>query len=404
MDMNQSTATTQQHHIAPPHGGNDPEEALLPELGLSPTRYVPVEIAAAQQHQHQHHQYQHHNGYESVPTEAVQQLQDQNHSHVLNDANNVPPLEQQQETMHYLHHQPQDPLNALTTLAVAAAPPRPQQEQEQQAFSLLDIMSGPHPTALPPPNGYLFAPPDGGSLQQQQQQQPPKMFQQLAPLINLDDPLSLAKALEAKDKEIKALKRALHKAQRKPQHVRESTASMIGQAVLSITNKAEPEADQVDPNTIKNLQERWRARFSQLVRYKLKHGHANVPKSYHDAPLHAWVRKQRINKQLRDRTNGVKGLSDDQVNALNSIGFAWVIGHQPRDDLWQSNYERLVQMYAAHGYIPTHCNDKSLTKWMQNQRARRKLLDTLGEGKARGMSYERVQKLDAIGFTWDARK
>lgn len=319
----------------------DPEEALLPELGFSPPRLMPVEVAA------QHHLSafaQHH---------APPSLLDLHHS----------PLQSQQQ-----HHQQQhgNPLNALTTLAVAAAP--------QNA----------------PLNDGSAAAAAAASVD---------------PLL-LADPNSLHAELLAKEKEIKALRRALSKAQRKTPAVapRDSTASMIGEAVLSLTKDMTDPQIIADPNKIKNLQERWKARFQQLVRFKLKHGHCNVPKSYEDKSLHAWVRKQRINKQIRDRSNGVKGLATEQVEALESIGFEWVVGHQPRDDLWQANYERLVQLYALHGYIPTHCNDKSLTKWMQNQRARRKLLENQGEGKARGMNWDRVQKLDAIGFTWDARK
>jgi hypothetical protein len=410
MNMDKSTLTATHGGLPPSSNNNDPEEALLPELGLSPSRYVPVEIAAQHHHHHQQQQQQQQHGYATAPPTQLDLQQTMQHQDHLNM---LPSYATTAQSLHFEQpqtmQQQQDPLNALTTLAVAAAPPLP--EQQQQIFSLLDIMTGPHPSSF---------------LQQQQQQggvysfateasneqqnpfslvQPPP--QASAPLLNLDDPAALAKVLQDKDKEIKALRRALNKAQRKnpPPAPRDTTASMIGEAVLSITKtKNEPEAEQMDPTKIKNLQERWKARFQQLVRYKLTNGHSNVPKSYHDAPLHAWVRKQRINKQIRDRTGGIKGLNDEQVEALNSIGFAWVIGHQPRDDLWNSNFERLVQLYAVHGYIPTHCNDKSLTKWMQNQRARRKLLEAHGEGKARGMSWERVQKLDSIGFTWDARK
>ena len=405
----ESTTTTQGDG---PQANNatDPEEALLPELGFSPSRILPVEIAA-QHHLHnyatgggsaqdldQGQQQQLHQatllGYatggstQELGHDAQQRQQQQpnslqldHHQHVL-------------QSQHLLPHQ-QDPLNALTTLAVAAAPPRNQ--QQQQSFTLLDVVTGPHPQ----------------TIQQQQQQAAAFGFQDgqsnaftldtnPEPQLNMDDPAALAAALAAKDKEIKALRRALNKAQRRNPNpaARDFTASMIGEAVLNIQNREEPEENQIDPNQIKNLAERWKARFQQLVRYKLKHGDCNVPKGYSDAPLHAWVRKQRINKQIRDKSGGIKGLTKEQVAALDSIGFQWFIGHQCNDVSWQANYERLVQLYAVHGYIPTHCSDKSLTKWMQNQRARRKLLEAHGEGKARGMNWERVQKLDAIGFTW----
>jgi hypothetical protein len=148
------------------------------------------------------------------------------------------------------------------------------------------------------------------------------------------------------------------------------------------------------------------------VRFKLKYGHCNVPKSA-DESLHAWVRKQRVNKQLRDRSNGARGLTQAQVEALECLNFDWVVGHASNDAQWNENYQLLL--FAASSSSLGHLdslstnnaninNNKQLNKWMQNQRARRKLLETKGLGKAKGMTWERVHKLDAIGFRWDGKK
>jgi hypothetical protein len=183
------------------------------------------------------------------------------------------------------------------------------------------------------------------------------------------------------------------------------------------------------------------ARFQQLVRFKLQYGHCNVSKT-DDMQLHSWVRKQRTNKQVcdcyvmldwlvgclsfstvisvscrllllstmqvRDRTNGTKGLTREQFESLESIGFQWIVGIGKRpyvkDDQWQSNYEKLMQYRNLHGHVPVSIPlDKPLTKWMQNQRSRKKLLQEYGPAKSKGMTWDRVQRLDALGFKWGSK-
>ncbi|GKY92996.1 hypothetical protein MPSEU_000268100 [Mayamaea pseudoterrestris] len=228
------------------------------------------------------------------------------------------------------------------------------------------------------------------------------------PMTPAEENHLLKKQLAQREREIQSLRQQLVKttathAGQQPFAVTNSTATLVGDAVLAFASSSEKP---VNPNDVKNLQERWKARFQQLIRYKLQHGHAS-PSKADDGPLHAWVRKQRTNKQLRDRTHGEKGLSDDQVNALNSIGFEWIVGVGKRPhvkhDQWQANYDKLMQYRTDHGCIPNCCNDKALNKWMQNQRARKKLLQDHGPTKAKGMTWERVQRLELLGFKWSTK-
>jgi hypothetical protein len=151
---------------------------------------------------------------------------------------------------------------------------------------------------------------------------------------------------------------------------------------------------------------RWKARFQQVVAYKLQHGHCNVPKSHTDKSLHAWVRNQRdAKKQLEagKRRLGRDTMTQERMDALNSIGFQWVVGHQPNDALWEQMFQALIEFKQQYGHtqVPTSHPGK-LGKWVLNQRARRRLLEKLGEGKAKGMTWARVEKLDAIDFVWEA--
>ena len=247
--------------------------------------------------------------------------------------------------------------------------------------------------------------------------------------VSSSDVQLLQMQLAAKQAEIEALKKALQQRDRQLEHQvsQQSTTSLIGEAVLAqaantnttmdhhpptgtttaagesaTTSHSSSNNNNNDPNNISNLQQRWKARFQQLVCFKLKHGHCNVPKSY-DEPLHAWVRKQRVNKQVRDKTGGTRGLTTHQWNSLQALDFDWYVGHLPKEDQWNANYQKLLLLSHEQGHLETTL-DKNLNKWMQNQRARRKLLEHKGMGKAKGMTWERVQKLDAIGFRWDAKK
>jgi hypothetical protein len=66
-------------------------------------------------------------------------------------------------------------------------------------------------------------------------------------------------------------------------------------------------------------------------------------------------------------------------------------------------FQALIEFKQQYGHtqVPTSHPGK-LGKWVLNQRARRRLLEKLGEGKAKGMTWARVEKLDAIDFVWEA--
>jgi hypothetical protein len=149
---------------------------------------------------------------------------------------------------------------------------------------------------------------------------------------------------------------------------------------------------------------KWEERFQELVQYKLKNGHCNVPKSF-PGPLHAWVRKQRVDRKAYNVSSGGGDMCQERIDALDSIGFTWVIGsNQPNESKWQESFDCLIQFKLKEGHcsVPKVYASK-LHKWVENQRHRRKLLEQHGPSKAKGMTWERVQKLEAIGF-WENKK
>jgi hypothetical protein len=80
-------------------------------------------------------------------------------------------------------------------------------------------------------------------------------------------------------------------------------------------------------------------------------------------------------------------MTDDRIQALNSLGMVWnAIQFE-----WETNYENLKQFLEENGHFNVKKADNpQLYYWIANQRSM----------KHTGMTQERIQKLDEIGFTW----
>eukprot|EP00536_Pseudo-nitzschia_multiseries_P018078 jgi/Psemu1/293328/fgenesh1_pg.2133_\ len=126
----------------------------------------------------------------------------------------------------------------------------------------------------------------------------------------------------------------------------------------------------------------WEIMFWRLVSYKRKHKNTCVPRRYKaDRKLAIWVTRQRQHCRKQDR-----------IDRLNDIGFAWTPG-EIRDRKWEVMYQRLVDYKRKHNTTRVRKNDESdpqLARWIKYQRS-------LCERK------DRIDRLNAIGFVWDAR-
>lgn len=148
-------------------------------------------------------------------------------------------------------------------------------------------------------------------------------------------------------------------------------------------------------------QQSWEYRFQQLQSFKLKNGHCEVTFK-DDSSLHHWVRKMRYLKTQMDQGKNSEGLTPARKELLDGVGFAWFLGHKSKDKQWEGNFQQLVEYKSMHGHTCVPSSVPKLGKWVMNQRARKRLLDKLGEGRCKGLTWARVAKLDAIGFEWDA--
>jgi len=130
----------------------------------------------------------------------------------------------------------------------------------------------------------------------------------------------------------------------------------------------------------------WEEGFSKLLQFKNAEGHCGVPSSAKLAGfnLGKWVVRQR---HVQDR------MSLERKQRLDEIGFVW----DPRNEAWEEGFSKLLQFKNAEGHcrVPTSAKLASfnLGKWADHQR-----------NQHYSMSIERRQRLDDIGFIWDASK
>ena len=147
---------------------------------------------------------------------------------------------------------------------------------------------------------------------------------------------------------------------------------------------------QLDKLEFRWKQERpeWNDRLADLVRFKAKQDHCNVPRHWPENPeLGYWVSRQRERKK-KDLLN------DEQIQDLDQLGFVWDVG----GEVWEEFCNKLNAFKAKHG----HCNvpysyrdDPSLGYSVKRVRERRR----------KGLlSPERIAKLDKLGFMWSGAK
>jgi len=128
----------------------------------------------------------------------------------------------------------------------------------------------------------------------------------------------------------------------------------------------------------------WERGFSCLQSFQSREGHLLVPALHLEFgfKLGRWVRNQRFGQ----------GLTDDRRRRLVECGFVWDVLKAS----WEEGFMLLRTYYDREGHfrVPALHSESGfkLGQWVSNQRANR---ETLNE--------DRRQRLDELGFVWDAR-
>mmetsp|Transcript_37585 Transcript_37585/g.112668 ORF Transcript_37585/g.112668 Transcript_37585/m.112668 type:complete len:1144 (-) Transcript_37585:315-3746(-) len=162
----------------------------------------------------------------------------------------------------------------------------------------------------------------------------------------------------------------------------------------------------------------WEHHFDRLIKFKKENGHTMVPKKYQvDQPLSTWVFKQRQERN-RYESRRRSTITIERIARLNGIGFNW----RPKetdeykrleaarkraitDAVWESRFQELLEFKKCEGHtlVPKmYSVNTPLAQWVHRQRTLRKKL-LAGEGNPK-ISKEQVEKLEKVGFVWDAKQ
>ncbi len=109
------------------------------------------------------------------------------------------------------------------------------------------------------------------------------------------------------------------------------------------------------------VEKHWQDQFKALTDFYQTQGHFNVPKEWSDQPdLFQWVKSQRL---ARDKEK----LDESKLALLTELGFVW----NPQEAAWEEMFLALsqFQQVRTHCLVPAQWpNNPSLARWVDQQR------------------------------------
>jgi hypothetical protein len=96
-------------------------------------------------------------------------------------------------------------------------------------------------------------------------------------------------------------------------------------------------------------------------------------------------------------------LSPDRIAKLQLLGFEWEIQNLNFEEAWGKHFYELLQFRGQHGHtrVPNVPQTK-LSVWVRMQRRSYVSWNRTGTGR-KGLSDERMRRLEQIGFEWMLR-
>jgi len=165
-------------------------------------------------------------------------------------------------------------------------------------------------------------------------------------------------------------------------------------------NGMEQEAEQQQKRFNKHQCKQWTLKFHELLGFKEKMGHCNVPHGYKEnLALAMWVKRQRhqYNLLVEKKTSTLTG---ERIKLLENIGFVW----NCLETAWEQHFQDLRDYVMRTGHCavpPTYKTNTRLASWVVTQRRQCKLLE---DGKQSSMNPKRLEKLKQIGFPVKTKK
>ena len=133
------------------------------------------------------------------------------------------------------------------------------------------------------------------------------------------------------------------------------------------------------------LTAQWEQGFSKLQQFKEREGNCRVHLGHKegDFNLGSWVSVQRNTKDI---------MPPERIERLNALGFIWDV----LTARWEQGFSKLQQFKEREGNcrVPNvhKEGDFNLGAWVSSQRTKKDKL-----------TPERLERLNALGFVWEAR-
>lgn len=127
----------------------------------------------------------------------------------------------------------------------------------------------------------------------------------------------------------------------------------------------------------------WDDSYLELVAFRQKHGHCNVPHYLEDYSL--------ARSGSRDKKRVKDDLQQDQIARLNQIGFNWSKKIARFEQRWKDQFQELKKYKGRHWDTKVPITDPQIGQWVSSQR----------KSYHRGtLCQDRREKLDEVGFIW----
>jgi hypothetical protein len=138
-------------------------------------------------------------------------------------------------------------------------------------------------------------------------------------------------------------------------------------------------------------------RFNDLMAFKAKYGHCDVPNTGENASLGRWCSEMRVSyKKIQNNQMPHNKLSDAQIQRLNDAGFRWCLQRK-----FDKRFNDLMSFRAKYGNcdVPRTGENASLGRWCTELRVSYKKIQNNQKPKIK-LSNEQIQCLNDAGFKW----
>jgi len=153
------------------------------------------------------------------------------------------------------------------------------------------------------------------------------------------------------------------------------------------------------------LESNWNERFQQLLEFKAKHGHLNVPQRYEDnKALSSFVYelREKYKRHIGEAEGYVSPLFIKNIERLKEIGFRFDRNHD--QETWDERVQDLISFKEIHGHCQVPSNypeNPKLANWTAAQHRNYKIMKE--GGRTCALTEERLAQLEEIGIVFALR-